>query len=488
MRGVACAKSELHPETNDEVEVKEEGCCAKVENVLVKDAGEPIGDAEGARFGLLGRSLGHSYSPDIHELLGSVPYRLVELPDEQAVRAYLARGGFRGLNVTIPYKRVAAACCDELSEAARRLGNVNTVVRRPDGTLYGDNTDYHGLARLVRSTGVDPRGMACVVLGDGGAAATACAVLADMGAGRVLTACRRGPLTFERLRADSEACARIGLVVNATPVGMYPACDGDPLVEPAWFPNLRGVVDLVYNPLRTRLVQRAREAGVPCAGGLLMLVAQARRSSDLFLGVERDEACEDEIFATLLDSLAMVGLIGMPGAGKTTLGAALAAAMGKEHVDVDAMIERELGEPVASFLAREGEEAFRQVESRVTAQACSRPGRVVSCGGGVVTRPENLAALRQNGPVVLLMRGLAGGAGEELDVSGRPLSQARGLARLREERAGLYHAWADLEVAPDEPVERTAARVRALMPTWCTLAARPQRAAGGVPVASAAGA
>ena len=417
-------------------------------------------------FGLLGRVLGHSYSPQIHALLGSTPYELIELPGEEDVRAFLARRDFRGVNVTIPYKRTAFACCDELSDAARRMGNVNTVVAREDGALWGDNTDYHGFERLVRSVAGDVSGMCCLVLGDGGAASTARAVLADMGASEVLTACRKGPLTFDALTSDAQLRARVSLVANATPVGMHPHEGDEPLVDPADFPNLAAVVDMVYNPLRTRLVQRARELGVPAAGGLLMLVAQAKRSSDSFLCVERPDAVEDDVFGRVLASMATVSVIGMPGSGKTTMGERLSRLMGMARVDVDEACAREAGMSVPDVIAARGVDGFRALETQVTAACTSGPGRVVTCGGGVVTRPENRAWLAQNGPVMLLSRGLDGADGEQLSSAGRPLSQSVGIDELRRQREPLYRAWADFTVGPRVSDAELASLVRAAVADW----------------------
>ncbi len=450
-------------------------------------------------FGLVGERLGHSHSPAIHAELGSVPYEIVEVPRDRVGELFATRA-FKGLNVTMPYKREAAAACDELSDAARRLGNANTLAVRADGTLYGDNTDYHGFARLVAATGVAVAGRSCLVLGDGGAAATVRAVLADLGASEILTASRKGPLTFDVLRAEdggAEAAGddagvgdavrdlreRVSVIVNATPVGMFPHADDPLLVDLGAFPNLACVCDLVYNPLSTRLVQRARELGVPAEDGLGMLVAQAKRSSDVFLGVERPDEVEDAVLAAVRSRLTTVSLIGMPGCGKSSVGRELAALLGREFLDVDELVVASEGRAIEDIFAEGGEEAFREVETRCTAEATSHPGAVVACGGGVVTRPRNLPFLRQNGPVVLLARGLdgpvapgasgdcpgdGGGAGpgaEELSDEGRPMSRAKGVGRLREERAPLYHAWADVEVVgvggPRETAEAVAAALRA---------------------------
>lgn len=437
-------------------------------------------------FGLLGERLGHSHSPAIHGLLGSTPYEAVEVPRDR-VGEFLAARRFTGLNVTIPYKKVAAAACDALSPAAGRLGNANTLVLQEDGLLYGDNTDYHGFSRQLASTGVSPQGRVCLVLGDGGAAATVRAVLEDGGAAEVLTATRRpgeGRLVLAALNgdeflpdgtpmdpADAAAAAaargRIEIVVNATPAGMYPHADDPAPIDLSRLPRLACVCDLVYNPLSTRLVQQARQLGVPAAGGLLMLVAQAKRSSDRFLGVDRPDDVEDEVFSAMLGRLRSISLIGMPGCGKTRTGQALAELLGLEFVDVDDLVPQAAGMSIQEVFATQGEEAFRAFESACTAEALSRPGRVVATGGGVVTRPRNLPVLRQNGPVVLLTRGLDPHDGEELALEGRPVSQAKGLERIRAEREPLYRAWADVEVPPhpDGPAA-TAALVAEAISRW----------------------
>ena len=416
-------------------------------------------------FGLLGEHLGHSHSPAIHKELGSTPYELVEVPRDQ-VDAFLAAKRFKGLNVTIPYKKNAAAACDELSPAARRLGNANTLVVRPNGTLYGDNTDYHGFSRQLASTGVTAQGRVCLVLGDGGAASTVRAVLEDEGAAQILTATRRGgdglltlsalngvltlpdgrPLTEDEQARAAAVCQEVSIIVNATPAGMYPHADDELPIDLTRFPQLACVCDLVYNPLATTLVQRARELGVPAASGLLMLVVQAKRSSDLFVEAQRSDAIEDEVHAVMMGRLQSISLIGMPGCGKTRTGLHLAKELGYEFVDVDDLVAAAAGMSIPEIFATQGEAAFRELESACTAEALAHPGRVVATGGGVVTRPGNLRALRQNGPVVLLTRGLEG---EDLALDGRPVSQAKGLDQLRAERAPLYRAWADIEVAPD---------------------------------------
>ncbi len=441
---------------------------------VMTDAAEPLyrramdGRAE-LVFGLVGERLGHSHSPRIHELLGSTPYERLEVPPCD-VEAFLRSKRYRGLNVTIPYKRVAAEVADVRSDAVARLGNANTLVVRPDGSLYADNTDYYGFSCLLDSVHAPVKGATCLVLGDGGAASTVRAVLADRGAARVVTASRKGDLTFAALKGDAEAATaaqiaqadelrgQVEVVVNATPVGMYPHAHDEALLDLDRFGSLRCVCDLIYNPLVTRLMYDARERGIACAGGLGMLVGQAKRSSDLFLGVERPDSVCEEVLAQMADGLGVVSLIGMPGCGKTRTGTLLAEMLGFEFVDTDEMVERLAGMPIPQIFEERGEEGFRELETRCTIEATSHPGRVVATGGGVVTQPRNRYWLKQNGKCVLLTRGLTPDAGDELACDGRPLSQAKGVERLRAERAPLYHDWADIEVAPSDGSPLSTAR------------------------------
>lgn len=420
-------------------------------------------------FGLLGEKLGHSHSPRIHELLGSAPYDRVEIPQAD-IETFIRAKRYRGLNVTIPYKRVAAQCADVRSPAVERLGNANTLVVRPDGTLFADNTDYYGFSCELDAAHACVQGSTCLVLGNGGAASTVRAVLADRGAARVVSASRSGELTFAALAGDAtrasaaqiaqadELCAKVDVIVNATPVGMFPHATDQALVDLDRFPSVRCVCDLIYNPLVTRLMYDARERGIACAGGLSMLVGQAKRSSDLFLGVERPDSIADEVLSKMSDSLGVVSLIGMPGSGKSRTGTLLADMLGFEFVDTDEMVEQAAGKPIPQIFEEAGEEGFRAIETRCVIEATSRPGRVVATGGGVVTRPENRYYLKQNGKTVLLTRGLVPDASDELATDGRPLSQAKGIERLREERAPLYHDWADIEVAPSDGAALSTAR------------------------------
>ena len=341
------------------------------------------------------------------------------------------------MNVTIPYKALALEACDEVSEEARAIGAVNTVVNR-GGRLFGYNTDFDGFRLLVRRRGVSLAGKTVLILGTGATQRTVRAVCAAEGAAQVLCASRSekpGALRYEQAAARQD----VNVIVNASPAGMYPdngTCLVD-LAAPGAFPALEAVFDVVYNPLRTRLVQMAGARGVPCAGGLLMLVAQAKYAAELFLGAPIEERRILEIYRGLLAEKAGLALVGMPSCGKTGVGKALAKALKKPFVDADAELVRRAGRPISEILRPGDEEPFRRLEAAVTADLAKRGGAVLATGGGVVLREENVRALRQNYVVLYLDRPLAllkpGG--------GRPLSATReALAGQLAVRRPLYEA------------------------------------------------
>ena len=400
------------------------------------------------RFGLLGRTLGHSWSPEIHEQLGSFPYELVELePDE--VRDYIRHGRWEGLNVTIPYKAEAAAAADVRSPRVKRLGAANTLVRTQDGKILAENTDVLGFAWMLRrfcarslaSTAQEVLyGNKVLVLGSGGASQAVQAALEELEA-EVVVISRTGAETYEGL---AERHSDAVLVVNATPVGMYPNCPASPLDSETLtrLGALRGVLDIVYNPTRTGICLAAEQAHIPCESGLSMLVAQALYASELWQGHELDNAVVERIEQALLAKMHNIVLIGMPGCGKTSCGRHLAEISGREVVDLDHRFAERFGRSAAEVIECEGEASFRALETQVLGEECAKSGRVISCGGGVVTRPENLPLMRQNGTVFMLDRPLA-----ELSSKGRPLSKAKGVEALAAERMPLYRSWADHIVA-----------------------------------------
>ena len=395
------------------------------------------------RCGLLGETLGHSYSPMIHHQLGDYDYRLFEIPRD-ALDAFLESGDWDGLNVTIPYKKAVVPYCGALSEAAAKLQSVNTLVRRPDGTLYGDNTDLYGFLYMVRRSGIQPAGKKALVLGSGGASVTVKAALEQLGAS-VTVISRSGPDNYANL--DRHADARI--IANTTPVGMYPH-NGAAAVDLRQFPHCEGVLDIVYNPARTALLLQAEELGIPCAGGLSMLVAQARRSSELFTGAVMDDGVLERVERSVQGRLRNIVLIGMPGSGKTTIAAALSRTLGREAVEADDLISQKAGMSIPEIFAQSGEEGFRALETEVLAEQGKRSGIILSTGGGCVTRPENYPLLHQNGVIFCLTRALS-----KLPTDGRPISQSTDLAQLYARREPLYRRFADVMVSNDGAPEDT---------------------------------
>lgn len=384
------------------------------------------------RCGLLGRTLGHSYSPAIHAELGDYEYKLYE-KEPQELAAFLQSGEFDALNVTIPYKKDVMAYCAELSPAARRIGSVNTLVRRKDGTLYGDNTDADGFAYMVKTSGVVVAGKKALVFGSGGASVTACDVLKTLGAASVTVISRSGPDKYENL--DRHADAEI--LVNTTPVGMYPK-NGVSAVDLEKFPDCRGVFDVVYNPARTALLLQAEKLGIRHAGGLSMLVAQARRASELFTGSQIANAEIVRIERKLAREMQNIILVGMPGCGKSVVGAALAKRLGRPLLDSDALVTQTAKTPIPEIFRMQGEGAFRALETQALRELGKRSGAVIATGGGSVLREENYDLLHQNGVIVWLRRALSA-----LPIDGRPVSQSVALDELYRTRKPRYRRFAD---------------------------------------------
>ncbi|HIU42710.1 MAG TPA: shikimate kinase [Candidatus Ventrousia excrementavium] len=402
------------------------------------------------RCGLLGEKLGHSFSPRIHQKLGGYEYRLYE-KSPQELDVFLKSGDFDGLNVTIPYKQTVIPYCAGLSPRAQAIGSVNTLVRRADGSLWGDNTDYDGFSAMLEQANISLDGKKALVLGSGGASKTVQAVLRDRGASVVVIS-RSGPDSYDNL--DRHADAR--LVVNTTPVGMYPK-NGAAALDIRRFPRCEAVLDVVYNPARTRLMLDAEACGIPAFGGLLMLVEQARRAAEIFTGNQVDAAVTGRLTAKLARETQNIALIGMPGCGKTTVGRALADLLGRPFYDADEQIEARAGRKIPDIFAQDGEAAFRKLETEVLAELSRQSGAVIATGGGVVTREENRDLLRQNSTVVWLQRDL-----HSLPLAGRPVSQSRPLNELAAERMPLYRAWCDAAVEVCGPEETAKAIQREL--------------------------
>ncbi len=348
--------------------------------------------------GLLGKKLGHSYSPQIHSLLGDYSYELYEKsPDE--LESFLRNGDFSGLNVTVPYKKAVIPFLDELSPLAQRLGAVNTVIRR-DGKLIGHNTDYYGFRYMVLQSGLNPCGKKCLVLGSGGASVTAQAVLREMGAHTVVIS-RSGENHYQNLHMHTDAA----IIVNTTPVGMFPDVGLTPLSLDL-FPTLEGVLDVIYNPAQTQLLLDAQARSLVTANGLLMLVAQAKEAAQWFTGQPIPDEIIEHIHRLLRMQMENIVLIGMPGCGKSTIGALLAEKSGKRFVDADIEIARLAGKSIPTIFAEDGEAAFRALETEVLSHLGRQSGLVIATGGGCVTQKRNYPLLHQNGILVWLHREL----------------------------------------------------------------------------------
>lgn len=396
-------------------------------------------------YGLLGRRLGHSWSVPIHQALGCEDYRLIELEPEE-LGNFLRREDIGGLNVTIPYKRDVMAFCDVIDEGAKAIGSVNTLVRR-GGKLYGYNTDIDGFLYMLRRARISLMGKKVVVLGSGGASLTAQAAARREGAREVVVVSRAGPDNYENLpqrHGDAE------VLVNTTPVGMWPDMTGRP-VDLFAFPDMEAVADVIYNPGRTGLLLQAKKGGLRRAGGLPMLVAQAKRAEELFFDKVIPDGETENIIAQLWRDRTNLVLVGMPGCGKTTVGRALARLSGKPFVDLDEEIVRRAGKSIPDIFREEGEAAFRELEAQVLADVCARSGQVIATGGGAVLRAENRAAMRRTGWVYFLCRNL-----EELPTDGRPLSQKGSLEEMYRVRKPLYSAAADTVIDNSVALEATA--------------------------------
>ena len=404
------------------------------------------------KCGLLGGKLGHSYSPQIHSQLGDYSYELFEKKPEE-LEDFLKNGDFRGLNVTIPYKKDVIPYLDELSPRAKRIGAVNTIVRREDGSLIGHNTDYFGFEMMVRASGLSIAGKKVLVLGSGGASMPVVAALTEQGA-NVIVISRSGENNYNNLHLHRDA----SVIVNTTPVGMYPNVGNSPL-DLEQFPNLEGVLDIIFNPARTQLLLDAEEKGLVAMNGLLMLVAQAKESAEWFTGKAIPDDVISAIHASLRRQMENIVLIGMPGSGKSTVGMILAEKLEKKFVDADTYLTQKAGRSIPDIFASGGEAGFRALETETLAELGKQSGLVIATGGGCVTQERNYPLIHQNGTIFCLDRDL-----NKLPTDGRPLSQANKLQDMYRVRKPLYEAFADFRIDNNGNAESTATRIMEELP------------------------
>ena len=399
------------------------------------------------KCGLLGRVLGHSYSPKIHSYFSDYSYDLIEKEPEE-LKEFLQNGDFRGLNVTMPYKKEVIKYLDTLSPVAEKLGAVNTIVRNADGTLCGHNTDYFGFQTMLQKSGLEFSEKKCLVLGTGGASSTVVHVLRELGA-VVIVISRTGVYNYQNIELHKDAA----VIVNATPVGMYPN-NGQSPVNLDHFPALEGVLDLIYNPARTKLLLEAEARGIVAMNGLLMLVAQAKEAAEWFSGHPISDKMIDRVHHELRHQVENIILIGMPGCGKSTLGALLADKLGKKFVDADAAIAEISGKSIPDIFAQDGEPAFRSLETHVLSKLCKQSGMIIATGGGCVTKEDNFLLLHQNGTIFWITRDL-----NQLPTTGRPLSMANSLESIFNARRPFYERWADVIIPNDSTLESVCQRL-----------------------------
>lgn len=392
------------------------------------------------KYGLIGEHLTHSYSCEIHAQIADYEYELHELAPSE-LGGFLTKREFNAINVTIPYKQDVIPYLDGISDTAKRIGAVNTIVNR-GGKLYGDNTDFAGMLALAKHIGVDMKGKKVLILGTGGASKTGHALAEYMGAESVYYVSRsgkNGSITYEQAVSEHSDAQ---VIINATPVGMFPKQGGRP-IDISAFPKLEGVLDAIYNPLRTNLILDAQERGIPAEGGLYMLSAQAVHAAAVFQDIPLDESLVDKAFKRVKNDKQNIVLIGMPSSGKTTVGRILAEKCGKELADTDEYIVKKIGMPIADFFAKHGEAEFRKIEKETVAGLASTGGKIIATGGGAVLDAENVRALKQNGVLVFLDR-----RPENLIATDdRPLASRRSaLEKLYAERYDIYCAAAEVYI------------------------------------------
>lgn len=407
-------------------------------------------------YGLIGAKLGHSYSKDIHNLIGDYKYELKEITPED-IDSFMKAHDFKGINVTIPYKQTVIPYLDEIDEAAKEIGAVNTIVNK-GGKLCGYNTDFIGLKRLIQSQKISMENKTVLILGTGGTSKTARAVAKSLGAREILIVSRKsgeGVITYEQAASEYKNAQ---IIINTTPCGMFPNINDFP-VDVSAFTELEGVIDVIYNPLRTQLVVRAQERGIKAAGGMYMLVQQAIAAAEYFFDRQIELSKADEIFDSLVADKQNIILVGMPGCGKTTVGKRLAKQLGKDFLDTDELIQQQENMHPSEIITQRGEQAFRDIESQICEKMAVTTNAVISTGGGAILRNENVIHLKNNGIIFFIDRKL-----ENICPTGdRPLSNSREkLQAVYDKRYPIYCSCCDYKIESDEDINHTINKIKEL--------------------------
>ena len=404
------------------------------------------------RFGLLGGRLKHSLSPQIHKYLKGYDYSLFELPEGE-VASFIKNADFDAINVTIPYKKTVMPYLDRIDDFAKKIGSVNTVKKEKDGSLSGYNTDYYGFSYLLDRSGIEVLGKKAMILGSGGSAVTVEKVLCDKGASSITVISRSGEDNYSNIHKHFDA----EIIVNTTPVGMYPENYQSP-IELESFSKCSAVVDIIYNPLKTKLLLDAEKLGIKYSNGLSMLVAQAKRAAEIFLDERIDDGEIERVLSLMERDAKNVILIGMPGSGKSTVADFLGKMLSRKVVDTDSLIGERAGKSIPQIFEDDGEDVFRCLESDVCFSVCRELSQVIATGGGIIKRAENLPLLKQNGFVVFLDRDIS-----ELSTDGRPLSvDADALKRMYADRYPIYKAVSDVTVRVDDTPDAIAKKIISL--------------------------
>lgn len=404
-------------------------------------------------YGCIGKKLAHSFSKEIHSLLADYKYELKELTEEE-LDAFMRRHDFKAINVTIPYKEKVIPYLYSISPEALRIGAVNTIVN-DNGRLYGYNTDFAGMKKLIEKQNISLDSKKVLILGTGGTSRTAYAVAESMGASFAVKVSRskgNGAVTYREAYSEMSDA---DVIINTTPVGMYPDNFSSP-IDLSAFCNLSGVIDAVYNPIRSKLVSDAKKMGITASGGLYMLVAQAFYACEKFLGRKLDETLIDKIFKKILSEKENIVLIGMPGCGKTTIGKIIAEKTGKRFIDLDDKIEKDEGMKPSEIIGRFGEAVFREKEKKAAEEVSALTGCVIATGGGTVIDGENTARLKQNGRIIFINRDIK----NIIPTKDRPLSDDyEKLAERYRERYPIYTSAADLRIEAGNDANENADKI-----------------------------